>query len=78
MTHIARYPTKKAFKDAIEKDPTKVVISDPAVVNPVSGRVSVVLATLEARNDTLVVTNHPQRSWYATVKIGYNGKIIVE
>jgi len=79
MTHIAQFPTKKAFKEAVEKDPDKVFISDPAVVGPVSGRVSTVLATLIARGEHhFVVTNHPRRDWYGNVKLDRSGKIVVE
>jgi len=77
MTHIAQFPTKKAFREAVEKDPDKVFVTDPAVVNPVSGRVSVVLAALASRGEGLDVTNHPKRSWYANVQ-WHNGKIVVE
>jgi len=79
MTHIVQFPTKKAFKEAVEKDPTQVYVSDPAVVGAVSGRVPTVLAILQSRGEGgFDVTNHPKRSWYANVSLGFKGEIVVE
>ena len=66
MTHIvspARFPTKKAFKEAVEKDPARVFLDDPAIVNPLSGSVQHVVAI----RGSVTVTNHPRRSWFANV-----------
>lgn len=72
--HIADYPTKKAFKRAVESHGS-VYLSDPAVVNPCSGYVSKVLKELSS----VTVTNHPKRSWYASIsRHSKTGKIIVE
>lgn len=72
MTHIANYPTKKAFKEAVATNPNKVYISDPSIFDPVSGPI---MAVVEAKG-TIYVTNHPKRSWYANVK-QKNGKLVV-
>lgn len=66
MTHIAnihKYPTKKAFKDAIRANPDNVFVDDPSFVNPVSGSVQFVAEKL----GSFTVTNHPKRSWFAKV-----------
>jgi len=68
MTHIAnpsKYPSKKAFKEAIKLDPSKVYLDDPSMFNPVSGYVSEIMA----RNNMITVTNHPKRSWFACIKV---------
>lgn len=64
MTHIANYPTKKAFKEAVKANPEKVYLDDPSMFDPVSGSVAVVMA----RKGMVTVTNHPKRSWFACIK----------
>ena len=71
---IANYPTKKAFKEAVANDPNSVWISDPACVDPCSGYLEDVLAI----KGQVEVTNHPRRSWYASVTYNADGKLIVE
>lgn len=73
MTHIAdpyTYPTKKSLKEAIKTDPTKVYLTDPSIINSVSGSVAEIL---EQKNP-ITVTNHPKRSWFAEIKIADKGK----
>ena len=66
----SRYKSKKAFKEAVAKDPNNVFVDDPSAFNPVSGSVAFVLEETGEFN----VTNHPKRSWYSTVKIATGGK----
>lgn len=72
MTHIADYPTKKAFKEAVEATEGDVWVDDPSIFNPVSGFVKDVVA----EHRSIVVTNHPKRSWFAEVSLK-NGEIKV-
>lgn len=74
MTHIASYPTKKAFAEAVRADPSKVYVDDPAIVRPNGGRLTSVLA----QDDCITVTNHPKRSWYARVFLNRSGSIVVD
>ena len=77
MTHIVsptRYPSKKAFKEAVLKDPTRVYVDDPSMFNPVSGNVQEVAE--KAPRNHFAVTNHPKRSWFAAVSL-VNGKVKV-
>lgn len=72
MTHIADFPTKKAFKEAVEDTDGDVWVDDPSIFSPVSGFVKDVVTEGRA----IVVTNHPKRSWFAEVKL-VNGQIKV-
>lgn len=74
MTMIADYPTKKAFKEAIAADPGKVYITDPALMQEwlKFGVTQFTVAQLQP-SQSFIVTNHPKRSWFATVQcIGDN------
>lgn len=76
MTHIvspSKYPSKKAFKEAVAADPAHVYVDDPSIFDPVSGSVSYVVS----RKQDFTVTNHPKRSWFARVYTK-NGKVMVE
>lgn len=77
MTHIAdvnEYKTKKSFKEAVLKNAKEVFIFDPSVFgNAVSGSVEHVLNKL----GSFTVTNHPKRSWFASVKRNAKGDIVV-
>jgi hypothetical protein len=78
MTHIVsptRYPTKKAFREAVARDPSHVYVEDPSMFNPFSGSVSECLAYFASKSFT--VTNHPRRSWYASVRL-VKGKVVVK
>ena len=66
MTHIVipeRYRSKKAFREAVAVDPDRVFVSDPSLFDPISGSVREVGKVRGHFN----VTNHPKRSWFATV-----------
>lgn len=65
MTHITdKFPTKKAFKEAVKVDAKAVYVTDPSIIGAVSGSVEYVATTLEY----FTVTNHPKRSWYAAIE----------
>lgn len=70
MTHIANYPSKKAFKAAVEADASSVYLDDPSIFDPVSGDVA---SVVEAKG-IVFVTNHPKRSWYANVRKRADGQ----
>jgi hypothetical protein len=73
MTHIASHKTKKAFKEAVtlsqERDETgqakgrPVYLDDPSIFNPVSGSVFEIMQKVHH----ITVTNHPKRSWFASI-----------
>lgn len=68
MTHIVsptKYPTKKAFREAVAKDPSRVYLEDPSIFNPCSGSVKIVTEN----RDSITVTNHPKRSWFAAIRV---------
>lgn len=73
MTLIVQYKTKKAFKEAVKDDPTKVYIEAPGLHSPAEeGFLSEVMKI----NDHITVTNHPKRSWFASVKNGKKGLVV--
>lgn len=75
MTHIVnpkKYLTKKAFIEAVNTDPNRVYLDDPAIVGARAGSVTHVMQG----KDMITVTNHPKRSWFAKIQI-VNGKIKV-
>ena len=60
MTAIANFPSKKAFKAAIETQ-GDVVIHDPSIMDEYTG-------SLKDRIESVgpvYLTNHPKRSWFA-------------
>jgi hypothetical protein len=63
MTHIVDFPTKKAFKAAVEANASDVWLEDPAIVGACSGFIRWVLK----QKGSITVTNHPKRSWFAAV-----------
>lgn len=74
MTMQSKYPTKKAFKQAIEDDPCAVLIEDPAVMQDwlKYGYPRFTLDIMQ-QGDSITVTNHPKRSWFAAVTCLGNG-----
>ncbi len=74
MTHIvspSRFASKKAFKEAVAADPSKVFVDDPSIfAGACSGSVEHVLNTA----GSFTVTNHPKRTWFAAVNKGKDGK----
>ncbi len=62
---VSGYKTKKALKEAVLNDPTKIYIDDPSFINPKSGYIPEVI---EQNTRGIAVTNHPKRSWFATIK----------
>ena len=74
MTHIVNYPTKKAFKEAVETLNGMVYCNDPSIfAGSCSGTVKYILE----QKAYFTVTNHPKRSWFAEVSLK-NGKVIVK
>ena len=49
MTHIVsptRYPSKKAFKEAVKNGPHKVLLQDPSLFDPIEGSVEYVMSSV--------------------------------
>ena len=73
MTHIARHKTKKEFKEAValsqDLDETgqakgrPVYLDDPSIFSPISGSIFEIMQKVHH----ITVTNHPKRSWFASV-----------
>ena len=74
MTWITNYPTKKAFREAVQANPEQVQVTDPSIFDPFEGK----LATAMLTRAEIVVTNHPKRSWFAQVKRKPDGGLKVE
>lgn len=64
MTCIVNYPTKKAFKEAVIAREGRVALTDPSFVASFSGSLREYMET----RASCTVTNHPKRSWFASVK----------
>lgn len=76
MTCIVNYPTKKAFREALDKCPTghTIALEDPSVFAPYSGPMNRYLGGPGSHSfKPFCVTNHPKRSWYAEVYISRDG-----
>jgi len=58
------YPTKKKLKEIIETTNKEVPIEDPSWSNPRSFFSSDI-----KEGESVVVTNHPKRSYFATIYI---------
>ena len=72
--HITEFQTKKAFIAAVESHGF-VYLTDPTCVDPASGYLEHVL---DIKN-SITVTNHPKRSWYAAVSRNLKtGAIIIK
>ncbi len=70
QANITKYPTKTALRKAIREDPSKVYLHDPSIVGNFSGMVDEILKI----KPNIVVTNHPKRSWFASITIALKGK----
>lgn len=66
-----KYPSKKAFKEAVASNPDNVVIEAPGLHPSSEGGY---LTTVLQKHDPIVVTNHPKRSWFASITIATKGK----
>ena len=66
------YPTKKKLKEIIENTNKEVAIEDPSIMAPRS------FFSNEIKDgESVVVTNHPKRSYFATIKnVGGKLKVI--
>jgi len=65
------YPTKKKLKEIIEGTDKEVPIEDPSFVAPRS-----FFSTDIKDGESVIVTNHPKRSYFATIK-NVSGKLKV-
>lgn len=69
----SRYPTKKALREAVAKEPARVWIEDPSIFAPRSfSAAEIGLGLCE------VVTNHPKRSWFAQIVRKPDGSLAVK
>lgn len=75
MTMIVQYPTKKAFKAAVAKNPCEVIVQDPALMPEwlPTGYANFSLDVLKP-GQHICVTNHPKRSWFAVIERQGEGK----
>lgn len=65
------YPTKKKLKEILETTNKDVMVEDPSIINPRT------FSTDEMKDgEKVVVTNHPRRSYFATIE-KFNGKMKV-
>ena len=76
MTCIADFHTKKAFRHAVKDRPTTVKIQDPSIVAPYEGPLPK-HHSLDREGGMITVTNHPKRSWFASVTVR-NGRLEVD
>ena len=69
---VLGYKTKKDLKEAVAilKD---VVITDPSIFNPYTGSAKARINT----KGSIVVTNHPKRSWFAKIELNNKGELKV-
>lgn len=74
MTHISEYKTKKLFKEMVKEDPYSVYLEDPAIIGGVSGYLPKILE----KKESITVTNHPKRSWFASVETKTDGQYLVK
>lgn len=78
MTMIVQYPTKKAFKEAVAADPSAVGLEDPAMMTErLQYNCRRFPITLMKHGDSITVTNHPKRSWFAAVLRNADGSFRV-
>lgn len=76
----SRVKTKKDLKQAVAElnaDKSAQDIDVELTDLGASGRINLRDFFKEFPNDTLMITNHPKRSWYANVVLGHDGRIIV-
>ena len=71
MTCITSFKTKKELKEHCEKA-NNFFMEDPSIFAPFCGTAQDYLK----KNSSFCVTNHPKRSWFASVTL-VNGKIKV-
>jgi len=67
------FPTKKALRLWVMKDPELVEIVDPSIVSPRR-----FIASHLKLGEEVVVTNHPKRSWFAQVGRKVDGTLYVK
>lgn len=67
MTMIVNLPTKKALKEAIAVDPQSFVVVDPALMPEWRKYGERFRLHSMKPGESIVVTNHPKRSWFAEI-----------
>ena len=74
MTCIVDFETKKELREALAQDcgPALTIISDPSIFNP-----RIFPASDMTPGQKEVVTNHPKRSWFATIERLADGRFRV-
>ena len=72
MTCICDFKTKKELKEHVEKE-NDFFMEDPSIFKPFCGTAQEFMKT----NTSFAITNHPKRSWFASVTVK-DGKIIVK
>ncbi len=75
MVCIVEFKTKKELKDTVKnidkKEDMDFFIKDPSIINP-----QCFLATDLKLGEKVRVTNHPKRSWFATIERTNKGLIV--
>ena len=71
------FPSKKSVRLWVQQDPESVLIRDPAIVNPRSNGSWFSANSLRA-GESVLVTNHPKRTWFAKIGRKASGQLYVE
>lgn len=72
--------TKKELKERVKSGYIgNIGIEDPSIVNSWFSSLRDWIESVKAGKlpNNFVITNHPKRSWFATLKINTDGKLIV-
>lgn len=69
------YGTKKSLREAVARDPGNVYIEDPSIF---AGSRGIFTAADITVGEGVVVTNHPKRSWFASIRRREDGSYHVE
>jgi len=72
MTCIVKAKSKKQFKEDCKTKPDNVRIEDPSIFSP-----RTFFASQIKEGETIYVTNHPKRSWFANVT-RKSGKLVIK
>ncbi len=74
MTHLSRAKTKTAMKKRF-KEGKPIFLSDPAIINPISGNLTDIM---KEREEITICGPYPLRKWYSRVtKHPKTGKIVI-
>lgn len=64
---VTGFASKKSLKEAVAACPQEVLITDPALMPEWRKYGEVFRASAIKIGDSVVVTNHPKRSWFAEI-----------